>query len=134
MNAHPGPESDLRQALLHLAYWHLERGHLHKSETLSRGLLTLDPGCGEAWYYLGASLRRRGHISDAAQAFVQATQLGDHRPEVWLALAEAKILCGDARTARAAIAQVTRALPKTDRRFRRACALLRMCPPEAVVY
>jgi len=117
-----------RQAILQLAYWHLERGHLLKSEALTRGLLSLDPTDGPAWYYLGESLRRRGRLSDAAQALTQATRQGDRRPHTWLALAEVQILCAQPDAARQAIAEVCAQLPAHDPRARRARALLRCCP------
>ncbi|TXD41644.1 tetratricopeptide repeat protein [Lujinxingia vulgaris] len=128
MTTPPPIDESARRAILQLAYWNLERGHLHKSEALTRGLLSLDATDGSAWYYLGESLWRRGRLSDAAQALTQATRHGDRRPQTWLALAEVQVICSEPDAARHAITELCRLVPRDDPRAKRALALLRCCP------
>ncbi len=106
-------------AVLRLTFWHLERRRFKSAERLARGLLALDIQNGWAWYYYGESRRQQGDAGEAEKGYGQAAQRLD-RPEIWLRLAEVRIVAKDFAAAREALERARRADVEgvLDRRLR----------------
>ena len=113
-----------RWSIARLAYWHLDRGHLDRAESLARGLIALNNRDGLGWLYYGEARLQQGDLDGAIRGFEQAARWMSEEGQVWMRLGKIYLRVSRFEEARRAL-EKARQIGNDPALMRRVKALLR---------